>query len=212
MSPYDWILRISSHLESLSFLSEGTKGALSKYLISSSSLLIRFCACTSVYVLFSSTAYVLILLRSEHILSTSISAYTDSSANLCASASVEPFSHIRLCAENTISWVDSPPPALEYTYPHTSLADCPETSCFLYVSLPIVSLLADALTIIVAPFIACFMLGGCGVHRSSHISTPILTFLLLSNVNNNSLPKGTSSPSTSTYTHSLNPGVNCLLS
>ena len=48
--------------------------------------------------------------------------------------------------------------------------------------------------------------------RPSHISTPILTFLLLSNVNNNSLPKGTSSPSTSTYTHSLNPGVNCLLS
>ena len=117
LSPYVCMSSISSHLASLSFLSSGTNGALSKYLFNSKVRFFNSGQVTYLYAsfIFSSTftSNVDILLLSEHILSTSISAYTASLVNFLASASTVPFSHIRLCAPNTISCVDSPSPAVE---------------------------------------------------------------------------------------------------
>ena len=53
--------------------------------------------------------------------------------------------------------------------------DCPTTRSVRYRLLPIVSLLADRLSKIVAPAIAWKARGGIGTHRSSQISMPTIT-------------------------------------
>ena len=58
-------------------------------------------------------------------------------------------------------------------YAHRQRPDCIPTRSLLYWRLPITSLLADGLTITVAPALLNNPLGGLSTHRSSQISVPI---------------------------------------
>ena len=115
--------------------------------------------------------------RSWYRYSTSISDMISCSSNekRLDSAKMTPFSAIKALPEKTRSVVDSPKPLEAYTYPQTQRADCWATSCLRYACLPISSLLAERLTMILAPNMASSELGGTGIHKSSQISTPTAT-------------------------------------
>ena len=76
--------------------------------------------------------------------------------------------------------------------------DCWITSSRRYFALPTRSFEADGFRITVAPATACRELGGIGAHRSSQISTAIVTAGSSRSWNSRSVPKGAACPASRT--------------
>ena len=119
------------------------------------------------------------------------------------SASRRPFSAIRQWPPKTTSVVDSDGPAAGHRIGGDARPDWPTTRSVRYRLLPIVSLLAERLSRIVAPAIAWSELGGIGTQRSSQISTPTTNAPEagiargLDASNSRSMPNGTARPPSS---------------
>src|SRR5688500_3791245 len=98
------------------------------------------------------------------------------------------------CPSQARSVVDSPGPAAEYRYAATHRPLCDEHRLRRYSALPTVMLLADRLASTVAPAMAAQLLGGMGVHTSSHTPTCSAKPSTLVAANTRSLPNGTTFP------------------